>query len=171
MKYRKIAQEVIQMALLDQKVRKAYEQQTCLKKMRETDRLNLRKMRKIVKQIGWPTISKVGKEASHFAWLLVQHADNNVEFQQYCLELMRKEAESGNVTKTDIAFLTDRILVNRGRTQIYGTQFYESKEKLIPRPIRNIDKLDERRKRMGLEPFEDYENKILSKRYPAESSI
>lgn len=69
------------------------------------------------------------------AWLLIQHADSDVEFQQYCLELMEREVESGGVAKSDVAFLTDRILVNKGKPQLYGTQFYESKGKLIPMSI------------------------------------
>lgn len=162
MKYRKIAQEIIQMALLDQKVRKAYELKPAyLKKMREIDELNLTKVKKIVKQIGWPTISLVGKKASHFAWLLIQHADIDVEFQQYCLELMKKEVENGEVTKTDIAYLTDRILVNKGKPQLYGTQFYDRERELIPREILDISNLNKRRKSMGLEPFEIYKKKLI----------
>lgn len=167
MKYRKIAQKIIQMAILDQKVRKGYELNPAyLKKMGEIDKLNLTKMRKIVKQIGWPTISKVGKKASHMGWLLVQHADRDVRFQQYCLELMKKELESGDVTKIDIAYLTDRILVNKSMKQIYGTQFYRNKTgELVPKPIKDFKNLEKRRKEMNLESFKDYQKKLSECRW------
>jgi len=32
------------------------------------------RLMEIIENEGWPTISKVGAEASHAAWLLVQHA-------------------------------------------------------------------------------------------------
>ena len=158
MKYRKIAQEIIQMAKLDQKIRKVYIlKPTYLKKMKEADRLHLTKIIQIIKQIGWPTISRVGRKASHLAWLLIQHADNDIEFQEYCLGLMKKEVEGREVTKNDIAFLTDRILVNKGMEQTYGTQFYRSKAgKLLPKPIKNINSIDIRRKDMNMQSFSAY---------------
>src|SRR3546814_17491742 len=45
------------------------------------DRKNRAMLRAYVAQKGWPTISAVGKEASHAAWLLVQHADPDPALQ------------------------------------------------------------------------------------------
>lgn len=164
MKYIKIAKEIIQMANLDQKIRKVNTaKRTHLKKLKEIDRLNLAKIKWIVKKIGCPTVTKVGKKASHFAWLLIQHADRDVKFQEYCLNLMKKTGEDNEASKVNIAFLTDRILVNKGKPQLYGTQFYESKGKLVPRPIKDADKLNERREKMDIEPFEVYKKKLLKR--------
>lgn len=162
MKNKKLAQEILQMAKLDQDARKSFTMvASSWKRVQEIDRINLVKLKKIVRRFGWPTITLVGKKASHMAWLLVQHADSNVRFQEYCLELRRKEVGRGRVAKSDIAYLMDRILVNKGMRQIYGTQFYEFKRKLIPREIKNPNELNTRRKEMGLEPFEDYEKKMI----------
>ena len=61
------------------------------------------------------------------------------------------------VTKKQVAFLTDRVLVNKGMSQIYGTQFYVDKNgKIIPKPIFNFPHLDDRRKIMGLGSFKEY---------------
>jgi len=38
------------------------------------DERNARPLRAIITEIGWPTTSKVGAQAEHMAWLLVQHA-------------------------------------------------------------------------------------------------
>jgi hypothetical protein len=59
------------------------------------------------------------------------------------------------------AYLTDRILVNNSKKQLYGTQFYRDKRGvLIARPIKNKDNLDKRRKAVGLESFQKYSKEI-----------
>lgn len=55
----------------------------------EIDKQNTDYLEKVVDEGGWPTISKVGDEASQVAWLLVQHADHKPEFQAKCLELLK----------------------------------------------------------------------------------
>lgn len=162
MRRRRIAKEIIQMAKVDQKIRKSYLKNPSLfKELERVDNLSLKKMKEIVKKFGWPTVSLVGKKASRLAWLLIQHADKDVDFQKHCLELMKKEVQSGEITKSDIAFLTDRILVNRNSPQIYGTQFYRDKAgKLVPKPIRDIGNIDRMRKEMNLQPFSVYLKRI-----------
>lgn len=106
------------------------------------------RMKEIVEQIGWPTISKVGEKASTDAWILVQHADRDIEFQKYCLSLMKQESV-GEVSLHDIAYLEDRVRVNSGQPQLYGTQFRWENNK----PLQNIEdpeNVDQRRAEMGL---------------------
>lgn len=50
----------------------------------------------------------------------------------------------------------DRILVNEGKPQIYGTQVQVFEGKALPRPVEDPDNLDKRRKEMGLGSFDDY---------------
>ena len=120
-----------------------------------------RQMKRIVNKYGWPTRKLVGKRASNFAWLLVQHADNDVKFQEFCLKLIKEAGGNDAITKRQIAFLTDRVLVNKGEPQIYGTQFYVDKSgKIIPRPIFDSLHLDNRRKIIGLESFKEYKMEI-----------
>ena len=159
----KLAVKILQMAKSDQSARKEYTKvSSVLTKMLEIDRANLVEMKKIVKEFGWPTLSLVGKRASHMAWLLVQHADSNIKFQEYCLDLMNKSLKNNEVSKKDIAYLTDRVLVNRGKAQIYGTQFYKNKKgELIPRPIRDSESLNKKRKETGLESFKNYRKRLL----------
>lgn len=158
-----LAKKIQEMAKLDQARRKAgtISSYANWKDKGLIIKENTKTLKKIVKQFGWPTIQLVGKKASNLAWLLVQHADHDLKFQRYCLRLMIKEAKRGSVLWENVAYTTDRILVNDGRPQLYGTQFYESKAKLIPRLIKNVDNLNERREKMGLEPFEVYKNKLL----------
>lgn len=115
----------------------------------ELDIVHTRRMKEIVALIGFPTASKVGKEVSNDAWLLVQHADHDIEFQTICLTLM-KESSEGEVERRDIAFLEDRIRVNQGRGQLYGTQFMQVDGRHVPRPIEDEENIDARRAEMGM---------------------
>lgn len=83
--------------------------------MMHVDRRNTARMHEIVDTYGWPTKTLVGAKASHEAWLLVQHADHDVEFQQRCLKLVTAHLRDGETTKTEFAYLTDRVLVNTGK--------------------------------------------------------
>ena len=145
-----------------------------MEKWKEIGESNTERMKEIVAQIGWPTISKVGKESSVNAWLLVQHADHDVDFQKQCLDLM-KAAPQGEVELHDIAYLEDRIRVNSNEGQVYGTQFREtldptaSKKTVIaygPKPIEDPEHVNERRASVGLEPMEEYTERLTRKYYP-----
>jgi hypothetical protein len=87
------------------------------------DIANTSRMKEIINSIGWPCISKVGAEAASDAALIVRHADHDVEFQIRCLELMEELPEE-EVDPRDVAYLEDRVRVNMGELQIYGTQFF-----------------------------------------------
>lgn len=127
------------------------------------DKQNTARLKELVDNVGWPTIAKVGQQASQAAWLLAQHADHDPVFQQYCLDLM-KQAEPGQVTPANIAYLEDRVRVNTGKPQLYGTQFYKEGETFGPRPIEDEERIEERRAAVGLEPYSAYYEGMM-KRY------
>ncbi len=164
--YSSISQEIKDMFKKDQEMRQRALKNDSVIENEEDDSLDLKnteRMKAIVNQIGWPTVSKVGAEVSDMAWLLVQHSDQDVEFQKKCLGLM-KEQQTGEVSKRNIAYLEDRVRVNEGRPQIYGTQFGGEGENYGPRPIEEPEKVDERRAEMGMESLEEYK-KILKDKY------
>ncbi|MBI5405700.1 hypothetical protein HY972_01520 [Candidatus Kaiserbacteria bacterium] len=105
-------------------------------------------------QIEWPTVSKVGKETSHNAWLLVQHAYHQVDFQEQCLALMKQES-AGEVASRNIAMLEDRVRVNKNQPQLYGTQFRQTTGEHKPLPIEDEVNVNERRKQMGFDTLEE----------------
>jgi len=160
---KKIKKEITDMVNEDQKMRQKAEKTGVWNK--KVDKENTKKLKKIIEKYGWLSISVVGKKVSHDAWLLVQHADHDIKFQEKCLELMNKifESNKNDVLKKDVAFLTDRIRVNKHRPQIFGTQFYINKQKiLVPRPIKNEKDIDKRRKEYGLPFFKSYLNMAKS---------
>jgi dienelactone hydrolase len=121
-------------------------------KMAEVDRQNTEWLEKVVDTYGWPGRALVGADAAGSAWLLVQHADANVPFQNRCLKLM-KAAPSGDVRPQHIAYLTDRVLVREGKAQVYGTQArgQGSDWKLLP--IADEANVDKRRAEVGLAEY------------------
>jgi len=106
-------------------------------------------LKEIIGKIGWPTISKVGKEASFSAWLIAQHADYDPVFQEYCLDQML--AVKNDIEKKNIAYLSDRILVHQNKSQLYGTQFYTDEHGIFgPRPIDDPDQIEARWTKMEM---------------------
>ncbi len=148
-KYGVIGEEIIEMAKLDQEMRKKNNDDREYWD-EEVDKKNTERMKEIIAQIGWPTISKVGEVASDKAWLLVQHADHDAAFQRQCLDLMKNEPKS-EVLQENIAYLEDRVLLKEVGYQIYGTQFDEKDDEFFSKPIKDLETVDERRKAMGLD--------------------
>lgn len=122
----------------------------------EVDRKNRARLKEIIREHGWPTISLVGRDGAHAAWLLVQHCDADRAFQKECLQLLKAAAEKGDASKQDLAYLTDRVLVGEGRPQLYGTQTKVTDGKAEPFPVAEPEKLEERRAAMGLIPMREY---------------
>ena len=92
------------------------------------------------------------------AWLLVQHADDHVELQSLALSRMEPYLKTGGVSKSNYAFLWDRVAVNSGEKQRYGTQpTWEctAEGKLTLQPLEDPDNVNARRKTMGLGSVED----------------
>jgi hypothetical protein len=143
----------VNLATVDPKI--AAEYRSLVEALQSEDRKNLRWLKDVVSRHGWPGKSLVGSKSAHRAWLLVQHADADREFQQTCLTKM-EALPTGDVEARDIAYLTDRILVGSGKKQKYGTQTNFKDGKAVPAPIDDEDHVDERRKALGLEPLEEY---------------
>lgn len=117
------------------------------------DRVNTARMKEIVAQYGWPGHSLVGEEGALAAWLLVQHADEDVGFQKHCLELLRTAVAAGEASAKHLAFLTDRVRVNEGKPQLYGTQLKARDGNWESADIEDVARLDERRAAVGLGPL------------------
>lgn len=132
-------------------------------RVQEIDKANVAWMKEVVKKHGWPGKSLIGKAGAANAWLLVQHADADRDFQELCLGKM-KALPAGEVEGRHIAYLTDRVLVGRGKKQLYGTQATLNGGKAVPSPLEDEVKVDQRRKEVGLGPLAEY-LKQLEKTY------
>jgi hypothetical protein len=105
----------------------------------------------IVSVCGWPTRSEVGADGSSAAWLLAQHADRQPVTQRRFLELLRVAVKAGQASAADLAYLIDRVAVNAGQEQTYGTQFQRADDGTYrPAPVADAQAVDARRAEMGL---------------------
>ena len=120
---------------------------------------NTKKLKKIIEEHRWPTVSLVGKKASYNAWLIAQHSNNDRAFQRKVKGILIKINKSypGEVDKAHIAYLTDRLLIAQGEPQKFGTQFkFNKKGELKVRQIKNRREVDVLRKRYNLPPLKDF---------------
>ena len=161
-RFPQVASEIQQMIDVDQTMREQNAEDDSWDE--EVDVRHANRMKELVEEIGWPTTSKVGEKAAYSAWLLVQHADHDVDFQLYCLQLM-KEAPTSEVSITNVAYLEDRVRVDQGLGQLYGTQFTQENNQHVPRPIEDEETVDERRAEIGMGPLSEQIEHMYNK-YP-----
>ncbi|MBO8194029.1 hypothetical protein ITI46_20515 [Streptomyces oryzae] len=120
------------------------------------------RLRTLLEQHGhWPTAAEVGEEAALGAWLVAQHADRQVEVQRLALRLLEQAVENGTAGPqgpSRLAFLRDRLHVNVGLPQRYGTQIQgiTADGAPIPWPFEDAEKLDAYRAQAGIPPFTQY---------------
>lgn len=102
-----------------------------------------------------------GKEGSDNFWVLVQHSDHLPNFQREVLSDMKKHVDKGNATPSYYAYLVDRVNLNNGAEQIYGTQFtYNEIGQAIPKNMTDTTGIDNRRKSLGLKPMIERMNEM-----------
>lgn len=156
-RYQILARELRRLGRLDQVQRRAFK--PGMPWDDTADRWRASWLKAIVRRHGWPTIGKVGTTAHRAAWLIVQHAGFDPKFQALALRKMREayRHNRNNIELAHIAYLTDRILAQKGKQQLYGTQLSVTKTgKVRPLPIQDRRRLDARRKSMGLNSFATY---------------
>jgi hypothetical protein len=118
---------------------------------------NADRLAEIMDRHGWPAISAVGAEAARRAWLVAQHADRQLDVQRRALALMARAVEAGEADPQHLAMLRDRVRVNEGRRQVYGTQIAGVVDGVpVPWPCEDPERMDERRAEVGLAAFLDH---------------
>jgi len=121
---------------------------------------NSARMKAIIQDVGWPTISLVGDEASKAAWLIVQHAISDEVFMTQCLTLLQRAIANNDAEPWCFAYLKDRTLTRKNKPQIYGTQFDFQDGKVVPFPIEDINIVDALRKELGLDTIAEASERI-----------
>ncbi|MFN4296502.1 MAG: DUF6624 domain-containing protein [Brevundimonas sp.] len=106
---------------------------------------------------GWFRISEHGEDADRAAWLIVQHADRDPAFQTEVLALLEPLVALGETRPSSYAYLHDRVAVNRGRPQRYGTQGRcTSRNVWTPRPIEDEAEVETLREQVDIGSLTEY---------------
>ena len=125
-------------------------------KMEKIDSTNLTAVSHILDTYGWP--SGLSDEANYAIFLVIDHS--NLKTMNKYIGLFRDAVEKGYLSMNDLVTMEDRMLMNAGKPQKYGTQAYsvseEGKTVIYIWPVEDPDKLDALRKSVGLLPIEEY---------------
>jgi hypothetical protein len=112
----------------------------------EFDSIALGRVITIVDKYGWLGKSKIGFVANQTLYLTIQHADMNYREKYY--SLLETSAKNGESNLFDMATMKDRMLVDKGQEQIYGSQ-KDMAGKYFP--IADLEGLNKRRKQDDLD--------------------
>lgn len=114
-------------------------------------------IRAIVSRYGYPNFEKVGKESSDHYFVMVQHSDYDVRFQKMMLPLIKRQVEKKEVIGSNFAYLYDRIQINSGKPQLYGTQLeYDVQGNALSKNLRDRQNVNKRRAEYGMDTLEAY---------------
>jgi Family of unknown function (DUF6624) len=132
------------------------------------DRAQSDRLKEIVDYVGWPTRAMVGLKATQAAYMVIQHAGHDIEFQNRSLAMMVDLVEEGELPASYVALLTDRIRMFQDQPQLFGTQMAMARDEfgaMVPTPtvpIEDPEHLDERRALMGMPPFSEFVGAIAA---------
>jgi hypothetical protein len=97
----------------------------------------------------WPTRSVVGASGVRALWILAQR---DTALQRVALHRMM-ESGPDEALPADVAVLEDRVRLQSGRKQLYGSQLRTLNGTLAPAPIEDSAHVDMRRDAAGLPPL------------------
>lgn len=127
---------------------------------RQNDANNQKRLKEIVDQIGWPGKSLVGDNGSNTAFLIAQHSDRDIQLQEFFYSKLKASYEAHDVSASNFAYITDRILRAKDQPQIYGTQGWENPDtgNFEIAPIEDEANVDKRRFLADLPPLRWYKS-------------
>lgn len=125
---------------------------------------NRQRLKAIFKDFGFPKRAMVGKDAMHGVFLMIQHSDGDKEWQKSQLGNIEQAVKNGDMDGQSYAYLYDRIKINGGEKQRFGTQFSDVdplSETVVLAETENPEDLDARRMEVGMMPIEMYKEFML----------
>jgi hypothetical protein len=159
-----LREELLGLRDRDQKLRRAAIENPDDEALREElhafDEHSTARAKAILADGGWPTVKEVGYDGSEALWLLIQHTVDP-DFLAAALPAMKEAGERGDLGQNSVATTVDRVRVNRGEPQLYGTQFHEVNGEMVPYPIEDEEHLAERRRELHLIDFEEYRELVM----------
>lgn len=119
------------------------------------DSVNVIKVTAILDKYGWLGADEVGSEGNQALFLVIQHAD--IEVQQKYLPVMREAVKNKKANSSALALLEDRVALRMGGKQIYGSQIERDEEgKFHVSALEDPENVDKRRAEVGLPPLSEY---------------
>lgn len=125
---------------------------------------NEERLLELLDKYGWPTTSEVTKYAAAGAALIINHTTHELRAKYF--PILEAAFKKGEAQPLRYAKMKDRLLVEEGKQQLYGTQI--KFENLIrkPYPIQDPEHVDQRRADIGLGPLHPYLKKKFDIDWP-----
>ena len=76
--------------------------------------------------------------------------------------MMKAAVDKGELEGGLYATSVDRVRIQDGQKQLYGSQFDTKGDKCEPLPIEDPEHVDERRKAVGLGPLDEYTKQLCA---------
>lgn len=120
------------------------------------DSIRLHTFQTLEQCYGWPQVQWAGTDGVQQAFLLVQHAPSQVQASYQ--NILQMAHARGELSSPDYATYLDRVYINQGRLQLYGTQrgrrvLANNSEEDYLLPVEDLQQLDNRRATMQMEPI------------------
>ncbi len=131
-----------------------------------TDEQNRERLKEIIEQYGFPTRNLVGSDAMEGIFYIIQHSDGDKEWQKSQLANIERAVKNDDMNVQSYAYLYDRIQINNGEKQLYGTQFtkVDPINKVVEfAETEDLENLDSRRMKIGMMPIQMYKEIMLKK--------
>ncbi len=106
----------------------------------------------VLKDFGWPTSDLVGPEGVAATLYLVRNS-RQLDLQVALLPVIIAAVKKGDIEKAAVARLVDRMRVDAGMKQLFGTQVKVMNGFLVLTPIEAEAQVDDRRRQFGLPPL------------------
>lgn len=128
------------------------------------DERNRKGLKEIIAKHGFPTRKLVGKDAMRGIFFIIQHSDRDKEWPKSQFSNIEQAVKAGDMDGQWYAYLYDRIKINSGEKQLYGTQF--AKVDVINKIVvladtEDLENLDKRRMEIGMMPIQMYKDFML----------
>jgi hypothetical protein len=117
---------------------------------------NLSRVTEMIETYGWLGTDDVGRKGNQALFLVLQHSD--LATRKKYLPVMREAMERNKAAPTEYALFEDRLLVDEGKEQLYGSQvkFNAGTGSYELYPIEDEANVNVRREEIGLPRLEDY---------------
>lgn len=119
------------------------------------DEQNLEVVEQILEKCGMPTPDNAGYEGPNTVWLVIQHAGADKR-KRYFSDLLAA-SKKGHIDRQSIALMQDRMLMDDGQPQLYGSQVSMTDDGAYELyDLRDPETVDSRRAIMGMPPLKEY---------------
>lgn len=140
---------------LDEDISDNKKPEALIKRMREFRAKNTARLCAILKQYGWPTAALVGHDGVDAAFYVLRNGSTG-SLKVDLIPAIVAAVTRGDISRPEFAGFVDRLRLEAGLKQLFGTQATIRDGLLVLFPIEAERDLDARRKQYELPPLADY---------------